>query len=291
MYDYKICSNEIAALLKDFPLTRAFEIGRSVMGKPIYCIKTGCGERKILLVGAHHGLEYLTSALIMRFLREYLQAFSEEIRLFDTDLTELYQKITLFCVPMLNPDGVDLAIHGIDIKNRFHLSLLRQTGLCLFKRRWQANARGVDINHNYDAAWQPVKKHPCASKYAGVYPESEPETKAMTSLVRQENFDALIAFHSQGGEIYYDFNKKEQHRAKSIAEKMAILSGYTAKSPTGSAAFGGLKDWFISDTGGLGFTVEIGRGKNPLPLSLLEKTATENIPVILCLMREISEKK
>lgn len=279
MYDYKCFLDDAVRLMEDFPRIRVFEIGRSVMGKPIFCMKSGEGEKKLLLVGAHHGLESITSALIMRFLREY-----ETVR-YKTD------KIAVYAVPMLNPDGVNLAIHGINWSNSYHRALILKTGLCRVKRRWQANANGVDINHNYDAGWKAVKRYPCASKYAGEYPESEPETKAVTALIRRENFDALIAFHSQGREIYYGFSGKEQERAKIIAEKMAKASGYSAAKPVGTASFGGLKDWFIDELSGLGFTVEVGKGKNPLPMSHLDGILEENIPLILCLIREIAEKK
>lgn len=289
MYDYTVCLNEMAEFLKDYPKTRVFETGKSVMNRPIYCIKAGAGEKKLLLIGAHHGLEYLTSALIMRFLRDYQKAVISSESLFGYNPRELSEKITVFAVPMLNPDGVDLAIRGIDIRNNAHRRLIQRTGLCKVKKRWQANANGVDINHNYDADFKGVKLYPCASRYAGEYPESEPETKAMTELVRREGFDAAVAFHSQGGEIYYDFKGYEQKKARQIAERMAEVSGYKVARPLGSAAFGGFKDWFVKETGGLGFTVEIGRGKNPLPLKLLEETAQENIPLIMCLMREILE--
>ena len=291
MYDYKMCLSDMMGILKDFPHLKIFEIGRSVMQKPIFCIKTGTGDRKILLVSAHHGLESITSALLIRFLREYESSRKADGTLFGENTTELFEKATVYAVPMLNPDGVNLAMHGINLGNSYHRSLLCKTGLIRAKNKWQSNANGVDINHNYDADWKGVKRYPCASKYAGEYPESEPETRAMTDLIRREKFDALLAFHSQGEEIYYDFQGKEQDMAKEIAGKMAKVSGYSVKKPVGTASFGGLKDWFISEMGGLGFTVEIGKGKNPLPISDLDRIAEKNIPLILCLIREICDKK
>ena len=37
----------------------------------------------------------------------------------------------------------------------------------------------------------------------------------------------------------------------------------------GTASHGGLKDWFIQETGRPGFTLEVGRGQNPLPIEQL----------------------
>ena len=291
MYDYKMCLEDMTGLLREFPSLQIYEIGRSVMEKPIFCIKSGEGRKKLLLVGAHHGLESLTSALILRFLREYAKTAARGVHLFGENVRGLSEKVTVYAVPMLNPDGVNLAIHGIKLGNSYHRSLISKTGVCRFKGKWQANANGVDINHNYDADWKRVKGYPCAKKYAGEYPESEPETKAVTDFIRREKFDALIAFHSQGKEIYCDFCGMERAEANEIAEKMAQKSGYAVKKPQGTASFGGLKDWFIKECRGLGFTVEIGEGKNPLPMSDLDEIVKENIPLILCLMREISDKK
>ena len=52
-----------------------------------------------------------------------------------------------------------------------------------------------------------------------------------------------------------------------MAEIMASSAGYITKAPGGSAAFGGFKDWFIDTFHRPGFTIELGKGVNPLPLT------------------------
>ena len=74
----------------------------------------------------------------------------------------------------------------------------------------------------------------------------------------------VIALHSLGEEIYYDFNNEIPSGALKLADEMAKASGYTVCRPSGTASFGGFKDWFISSFHKKGFTVEIGKGKNPL---------------------------
>ena len=56
-----------------------------------------------------------------------------------------------------------------------------------------------------------------------------------------------------------------------LAEKMAAAGGYRVASPEPMATGGGFKDWFIKEFRRCGFTVEMGLGKNPLPLSDFEK--------------------
>lgn len=289
-YDYKCLVEDIERLSAKYPFIETINIGMSVMKKPIHCLKIGDGERKLFLNGAHHGLEYLTSAFLMKFLWEFGKSVLENGEFFGYDARELIENVSLYIVPMVNPDGVDIAINGLDITNPYHQKLISSVGVHSFNKVWQSNARGVDINHNYNASWRVVASHPCESKYAGPYSESEPETKAMVDFIRKMNFDTLIAFHSQGREIYYDFDGTMAENSRYLADEMSRVSGYAVCVPTGSASFGGCKDWFIKEFGKAGFTIEIGSGKNPLPMDKLSEIYDENAKIILKAMEELYEK-
>ncbi|MBO5059629.1 MAG: M14 family metallocarboxypeptidase [Clostridia bacterium] len=289
-YDYKQLREDMDRFLGRFPFAQNSIIGYSVMKNPIHCIKIGDGDTKIFINCAHHGLEYLTSAFIMRFLREYAAAIKCGGDFFGYNAADLRRQITLYVVPMVNPDGVDIAVNGLDITNPYHQRLISLVGIHSFNRVWQANARGVDINHNYNAGWRVVKTKPSPTQYSGPYSESEPETKAIVDFIRKEKFDLLIAFHSQGGEIYYDFDGMVAENSRVLAEKMAQASGYAVCTPVGSAAFGGCKDWFIKEFGKAGFTVEIGHGKNPLPMEQLDEIYEENARLILSSVEELHEQ-
>ena len=289
-YDYKRLVEDIEKILAKYPFIETEIIGQSVMKKPIYCLKIGDGEKKLFLNGAHHGLEYLTSAFLMKFLWEFARAVSEDGEFFGYDAKGITENVSVYIVPMVNPDGVDIAINGLDITNPYHQKLISSVGIHSFNKVWQSNARGVDINHNYNALWRVVKTHPGESKYAGPYSESEPETKAMVDFVRKMSFDILIAFHSQGREIYYDFDGIMAENSLNLAREMSKVSGYAVSTPSGTAAFGGQKDWFIKEFGKAGFTVEIGSGKNPLPMEMLNEIYDENAKIILKAVEELYEK-
>ena len=55
-----------------------------------------------------------------------------------------------------------------------------------------------------------------------------------------------------------------------MAQVLASSCGYSVSAPKGLASHGGFKDWFIDTLGRPGFTFEVGKGKNPLPVSDLE---------------------
>ncbi|MDD6214361.1 MAG: M14 family metallocarboxypeptidase [Firmicutes bacterium] len=286
-YDYKKCTEDISDITCRYPFVEQAVIGYSVMKKPIQCLRAGRGKLKIFINCAHHGLEYITSAFIMKFLYEYAGCIQENKTMLGYNVWEFYDLVSMYVVPMVNPDGVDIAVNGVDITNPYHQKLISMVGIHSFNRVWQANAAGVDINHNYDAGWRVVKTRPSPTKFSGPYAESEPETKAVVDFVRKNNFDMLIAFHSQGGEIYYDFDGMAAENSRRIGEKMSESSGYPMCVPEGSASFGGCKDWFIKEFGKAGFTVEIGHGRNPLELNQMEDIYEKNSRLILSAMEEL----
>lgn len=284
IYDYSKMCRDAEKLCAEYPFAELFYIGESVMRKPIYCIKVGTGKKRLFINAAHHGLEYLTSAMVMKFLFEYVSAIKSDSSIGTVLAAELYRRTALYIVPMVNPDGVDLAVHGINLENSYHRELVKKVGIIPFSQVWQANIRGVDINHNYDAMWQPVAELPAPTRYSGEYPESEPETRAVVNFTKSLEFDMAIAFHSQGSEIYYDFNGLVAPDSYETGLNFARLSGYKLCVPEGAASFGGYKDWFIEKFGKPGFTVEIGLGKNPLPMHMLNSVYRENLPIILYAM-------
>lgn len=285
-YDYSRLLRDVKMLKDNYNIIENFSIGKSLMNKEIPCLKIGKGEKKIFLSGAYHGLEYLTAAFLMKFISNYTVKYMTETKYYGYDVSKLYENVTLYIVPMVNPDGVDIAINGLDITNEFHRRLISMVGIHSFNQVWQANARGVDINHNFDAKWQMVIDKPSPTKYGGEYAESEPETKAVAEFIRSEKFEMLLAFHSQGKEIYYDFDGMTGEKSYELAKKMAEESGYAVSVPTGTASFGGCKDWFIKEFGKDGFTVEIGQGQNPLPMQMMDSVYEDNAKIVLCAMSE-----
>ena len=137
--------------------------------------------------------------------------------------------------------------------------------------------RGVDINHNFDADWLNLREAekrsgifgPSPRQFGGNRPHSEPETMALIELCRLVRIRHAVAFHSQGEVIYWNFGKNTPLKSRRMAEIMAASSGYALDIPTGLAFGGGFKDWFIEKMQRPAFTVEVGRGKNPLDPAIL----------------------
>lgn len=262
---------ELDALCEEYPFFMRSSIGKSLVGREIPLISVGEGKKAVLFVGTHHGMEWITTALLLDFLRDLGKAVKDRKRIFGGDASEILKSRMLCVVPMLNPDGVELQINGKDELNPLTDRLNAMSGGDY--SRWQANGRGVDLNHNYDAGFFEYKTYerehgivPGATLFSGEYPESEPEVSALCSFIRARGIDLLLALHTQGEEIYYDYNGVIPDGGRVIAKRLSALTGYALSEPTGSAAYGGLKDWFIKEYCLPAFTIECGRGVNPLPI-------------------------
>ncbi len=285
--DYAKMTRLISRLVKNYPFVGVFSCGKTVLGKDILCLRFGKGEKKIFLNGAHHSLEWITSSLLLSFATDYAKNLKNETDFMGQSIIDLYEKATFYVIPMLNCDGVDFVINGIDKKNeKYHFVKNILNGKNV-KKYWQANANGVDLNHNYDALFDEGKEiekkygifGPNYTRYSGEKPFSEPETLAVYKLFTKERFDLSVAFHSQGKVIYWDFNDKSKY--KDMAKRLADASGYVLDKTDSIASYTGFKDWVIDKFDLPAFTVEVGFGQNPLPYSAFDKIRKENYALIL----------
>ncbi|MFP7477431.1 M14 family metallocarboxypeptidase [Terribacillus saccharophilus] len=271
-YDYATCLQDIGALYQLFPFLRMRTVYKTVLGKPVTELQIGKGKKKIHVNASFHGNEWITSLALMRFVNEYLLAVTHDKKLFGYPASKLYRDITLSIVPMVNPDGVDLVIHGskaaYDYEELVHFL---NEGSPDFKG-WKANITGVDLNKQYPAKWEYEQlrkpKLPGPRDFPGLSPLTEPESIGMYDLVGTEDFHSVVALHTQGEEIYWSFEEKEPPFAEELVIQMEYLSGYKAVKELDNYA--GFKDWFIGFYQRPGFTIELGKGQNPLPLEQVD---------------------
>ncbi len=271
-YFYSEINGKITALKEKYPFLKVDSIGQSCLGKKLISIKIGRGEENVLFCGAFHGSERITALVLLKFLEELCQYITDEKDYLGVSLKELFKEKTLTIVPMINPDGCDIARGGVCCaawQKEFVTKISNGD-----TRRYNANARGVDLNHNFPAGWKELKKAeeqsgifmPAPTRYGGRKPLSEPETIALYNLCNKVSFSRVFAFHSQGEVIYHRY-KKELPLAERQAKILSELSGYALEEPTGLAVGGGFKDYFIDNFSRPAFTVEMGKGKNPLNIN------------------------
>lgn len=243
-------------------------IARSILSRPIEAYFIGFGKRYIGVFATHHALESITTNFAFTFV-DYLMTRANGGAIKGVDCKFLLSKYCFIVVPCVNPDGVELRFNGVG-ESPLSERLMRMSDGDF--SLWQANARGVDLNHNYDAGFEEYKRIESEkgisagrSLYSGESPESEPETRGVANLVRTLMPKAVVSLHTQGEEIYA---YPRCDRVRRCAERMAELTGYKLSEPTGTAMYGGLSD-FSSSLGIPSLTLEVGKGVNPLDESEL----------------------
>lgn len=293
-YTYDVFRDDFARLMRAYPMLQSGTAGHSVLGKPIEFIRFGQGEKKIIITGAHHGKEWITAMLNMALISALCRLCTEHRRVGETDVASFFQTRSIYFVPMVNPDGVNLCIRGLtdDIPAFTRSRLLGMNGGSEnFVGRWQSNIRGVDLNHNYDALFEKGRAMafaagvygPGSGRYFGEYPESEPETQAIVSLTKAIGPNVVVAYHAQGEEIFYKFNKTCARGAANLAKTLSCATGYKLVEADGVTDCSGYKDWVIDAFRIPAFTIEVGKGENPLPLTQFDKIFHDNLKAVLCL--------
>ncbi len=288
---YSLYENYVKELNGKFEKLKITTCGKSLLGKELYAFVIGEGEKSVVYVGGTHGIEWLTSVLLLKFAENLSYAYEHEESLSGFSINDILKNRKLIIIPELNPDGIEIAIKGVSACGKYKAENFE---ICKGDFSfWSANARGVDINHNFNADWYTLREmekeagidSPSPGKYGGLFPESEPETAAITRLCRRIPIEMLVTFHSQGEEIYYEYGKNTPEKSLHIAKMLSSLTDYTLVKNEGLASSGGLKDWFIEEFKRPAFTVEIGKGKNPLPIedvdAIYEKLETMMVAGII----------
>lgn len=249
-------NEELEQLAEEYEeITELLTIGYSTTkNMEIKALKLGMGERSILINGAHHGREALTTVLILNQIQYLGEAYKEGKTINGQDVRTVLNTISIYFVPLVNPEGAEIALSE--------------------RPQWKANGRGVDLNRNYPTSYATLvtKALPGASGYAGTSAFSEAETQAMRDLCIAQDFMAAIAYHSAGEVIYWWYHQTGQQYNQSLAigKQLAVKTGYSLMPISQSKGGLGFTDWFIQSLNKPSYTLEIGKNANGRPLNIKE---------------------
>lgn len=289
-YTYDVLENDIFGLAARYPFLRIGVAGRSVLNRKLYYLRLGTGSHQVFYNAAHHAMEWITTSVLMKFAEDFCRAYAYGYSIEGYSPRSIWEKSSIYLIPMVNPDGVDLVLNGAGPDNPYYRELIQwNMGSSDFSHTWDANNHGVDLNHNYDAAWEESVKAagqmgitgPAPRRYAGPYPESEPESHAVAAFTGAHDFRLMLAYHAQGRVLFWNFMDLADERSRQIGLVLSQDSGYRLEEAEGIASTGGYKDWFIKEYGRPAYTVEVGHGQNPLPISQFDAIYTDNIKMLL----------
>jgi len=272
-YSYEELMEDINQLMAKFPQYLTLRtIGQSVFGRDIPMIVMGDPEnpKKILIQGSTHAREYITSLLVMKQLEVYCEQYGTGIYK-DSTYEQIISECAIYFVPMLNPDGVNLCIKGLDsvpMEWRAYVNAL--PGISKLSA-WKANGVGVDLNGNFGTGWgdlSDLPTAPCSDGYPGT-PFSEPESKAIQTLCAENAFLNLTSYHACGRILYWYYYQDATTEARDLQYALELkgLTGYSLVGKDSiSSSTVGLKDWFIARYRKPGFTIEVGKGSYGTPV-------------------------
>lgn len=228
----------------------------------------------------------------MKFIQEYAIAYANDTKIFDRFAKEIFDTATIYIIPMLNPDAIDLVTGALDKTSVEYLNakqIASNYPNLRFPDGWKANIEGIDLNLQFPAMWEQAREIKFSQGYTsyaprdfvGNYPLEATEAIALYDFTMSNNFELMLTYHSQGEVIFWKFLDYTPPKALEIGQKFAALSGYSLQDTPYASSFAGFKDWFIQTYNLPAYTMEVGLGTNPLPISQFNTIYQDNIGILV----------
>ena len=279
---------EAIRLLEEMYGFRREQLTTTAWGRPVTALVAGTGERKVLFTAAHHANEWITAPLLLRFAED----LGKGGKLYGVDADIILRNSTVHLIPMVDPDGVDLVTGAIgpgSLEYEQAAALADYYPRIPFPEGWKANLLGVDLNLQYPAGWLQAREikfaqgydRPGPRDFVGRAPLAQRESIALAEYTEAVDPALVLAYHTQGQVIYWQYQDLEVPGARELAEEFSKVSGYALEDVPYASGFAGYKDWFIRRFRRPGFTVEAGLGENPLPIGQFDKIYRDNIGILV----------
>lgn len=288
----RLCGRCLQELVETYPTLRLRELTRTAYGRPVSALVLGEGDRQVIFTAAHHANEWITATLLLKFAEELAFAHQTGGSVYGVPGETIFRYATIHLVPMVDPDGVDLVTGVIENDSPEYAAaqnIADNYPAIPFPSGWKANLLGVDLNLQYPAGWLQAREikfsqgftRPAPRDYVGRAPLNQRESRALAEYTAQIDPALVLAYHTQGEVIYWQFRDYFVEGARELGEEFARLSGYALEDTPYESSFAGYKDWFIQDWRRPGFTIECGQGENPIPLDQFGKIYRDNVGILV----------
>ena len=288
----ELCNETILRITEEYPFCRSEILTTTAFQRPVRTLVIGNGQRKVIFSAAHHANEWITTPVLLKFVEELAAALRSGGRVYGVPAQTIANNVTIYTVPMVDPDGVDLvtgAIQPGSLQYETARALAENYPSIPFPDGWKANLLGVDLNLQYPAGWLLAREikfsqgftRPGPRDYVGRAPLNQRESIALAGFTEFIDPALVLAYHTQGQVIYWQFRDYEIPGARELGEEFARISGYSLEDTPYESSFAGYKDWFIQNFRRPGYTIEVGSGDNPLPLEQFDKIYRENVGILV----------
>lgn len=253
--DYTYLQNSTWRLKALYPVLRVKTLGKSVVGRSIYGLEIGRESAPaVIMVGTILGTDAQSGPLLLQLAEHILQALTNGQPLSGINPASMLCNRKIVLIPVLNPDGREICEKGAHCAGLDSGRIRRLSGG--HTENWDANAKGVDLTHNFDLYFEKRKERrksqgiygPCRKGYGGPYAESEPETVALTDYCRSQTIHYTLAFYPGKGEIFWRNQNDLPDAGEQMARLLAVCSGYDVEASIGKIADTGFRNWVANLT-------------------------------------------
>ena len=289
-YSYADLMEDLDSLQSLYPECIRYELRDSTLqGRPIPVVYFGerdddIPQKVVMIQASMHAREYMTAQLVMSMLEHYAACFCNNDFYKTYNLHSLFQHVMFVIMPMVNPDGVEIAQNGeagvFTDEAREWVRGKRNEGIVFDQIK--SNARGVDINRNFSNGFGKAKfarKEKDFYHYPGPEPNSEVESKLMLAVSKEFPYVCFLNYHTSGEKVYYGcMNAAERVNKAALCMSQAIkrctnypLYGPNSAHPSGTWADEVEKIYLRPSA-----TIEIG-SKNPVPIHEFQAIYEKNL--------------
>lgn len=286
MYSYSQMLEDLELLQENYPSCIRYELtGSTYQGRKIPVVYFGdsTAAKHIMIQASMHAREYMSTQLVMKMLEFYASRYDAGYYK-QHSFRDLFEKVNLVIIPMVNPDGVEIAQKGEEgaLTDDVKQWIRENTEAGTHYDQIKANARGVDINRNFRNGFGKGKNAQNKKNYTfycGEYPFSEPETQLMLDVSKKYDYHCFLNYHTSGNVIFHGcMNALQSVNAK--AQKIATLikqrTGYPCFGPKTAPPSGTWADDVEVLYQRPSVTIEIG-SKNPVPISEFNSIYNKNL--------------
>ena len=204
----------VQSIANAYPFCRWEILATTAFQRPIPTLVIGNGPRKVIFTASHHANEWITTLVLLKFAEDFTEAIESGSKIYDRHARELSGQVTIYMVPMVDPDGVDL-VTGVIAPSSAQYQLAEELSanypFIPFPDGWKANLLGVDLNLQYPAGWLRARDikfeqgfvRPGPRDYVGRAALDQFETQALAGYTRYIDPELVLAYHAQGKEIYW----------------------------------------------------------------------------------------
>ena len=171
------CQEMILQITRTYPFCRSELLATTAFQRPIRTLVIGNGPRKVIYTAAHHANEWITALILLKFAEELAEAIREGGKVYGVDARTIVDAATIYMVPLVDPDGVDLVVGAIEpgqIQYETARALADNYPTIPFPEGWKANLLGVDLNLQYPAGWLQAREIKFSQGFIGAASQPSP---------------------------------------------------------------------------------------------------------------------